>query len=374
MERLNFHMYMELGKELQVALAGPAGCAAALPPDAVHAEFPPAPAWRFAIGSVAAALRLARRIRPDVVLCGSGTTAPAGWIVSRLRRIPYAIYLHGLDLIATHPVYRTVFLPAIRRCDLALVNSHHTARLAREAGVPAERIHVIHPGVDLPEHLPDREAVESYRQRLGIGNRPVLLSVGRLTRRKGLAEFVGRCLPEIVTAHPDVLLLIAGGEADKALRRDGGQTERIQQAAAGLKLQNNVRFLGCVPDPELALLFAAASLHVFPVLNVPGDVEGFGMVAIEAAAHGLPTAAFASGGVPDAVSDGESGNLVAVGDYSAFSNKIIKALDLTERSAESCRRFAQSFVWGLFGVKIRTSVGSLINNGRNADLHQENDT
>src|SRR6185312_7009210 len=105
-------------------------------------------------------------------------------------------------------------------CDLVIVNSANTARLAQGRGVPPANMHVLHPGTDLPTL--DAEAARDFRQRNSFGQRPLLLSVGRLTQRKGLAEFVEKSLPGIALCHPDVLLLVIGDEASDALHARAG--------------------------------------------------------------------------------------------------------------------------------------------------------
>jgi phosphatidylinositol alpha-1,6-mannosyltransferase len=94
---------------------------------------------------------------------------------------------------------------------------------------------------------------------------------------------------------------------------------------------------------------------VFPVLDLPGDVEGFGMVALEAAAHGVPTVAFAVGGVPDAVADGRTGVLVAPGDYAALAAATLAQLDASNAAdvAGQCRDFARGLDWAVFGARLR---------------------
>src|SRR3546814_12287140 len=86
-------------------------------------------------------------------------------------------------------------------------------------------------------------------------------------------------------------------------------------------------FLGTITDDALlSVVYKAASAHIFPVREIPGDPEGFGMVAVEAAAHGVPTIAFATGGIVDAVAEGESGRLIRTGDYGAFAGIVVESL------------------------------------------------
>lgn len=264
-----------------------------------------------------------------------------------------AVYLHGLDIVAPSRVYQWLWLPFIRRCDLILANSTNTASLARARGVPSGRIRILHPGTDLPEL--NAEAAGDFRKHYDLEKRPVLLTVGRLTRRKGLVEFVTKALPDVVANYPGVLLLVIGDEAVDALHtQTGSERERILVAARSAGVEHSVRFLGRCSEAVLSAAYQAADLHVFPVLEMPGDVEGFGMVALESAAHGLPTVAFAVGGVPDAVQDGHSGCLVAPGDYRGFGKAISARLAQPRDDAKvaACRAFAGGKTWPLFGERL----------------------
>src|SRR3546814_2691318 len=176
----------------------------------------------------------------------------------------------------------------------------------RQAGVAADRISIVHPGVELPDSLADNVAVADFRAKHELGERPLLISVGRLSTRKGLREFVSHALPQIVASCPDVCLLVVGDEPRNALHADKQTIESIRLAARNAGVSENLMFLGTITDDALlSVVYKAASAHIFPVREIPGDPEGFGMVAVEAAAHGVPTIAFATGGIVDAVAEGD---------------------------------------------------------------------
>lgn len=356
MERVNRHLLSELAREWSVSLCGPRGCQASAPEavDVAESELSPLP--RFILETLWRAWRMARRERPQLVLAGSGLAAPMAWLAARVAGARLAVYLHGLDVIAPSRVYQWVWLPFIRACDIVLVNSENTGRLARSRGVPADRISVLHPGTEVPAL--DAGAGAGFRAEFGLAQRPLLLSVGRFTRRKGLAEFVSRSLPAVVASHPDVLLVIVGEEASNALHgATGSERDRIARAASAAGIETNLRFLGRCDEAALHAAYQAADCHVFPVLDLPGDVEGFGMVAVESAAHGLSTVAFAVGGVPEAVAEGVSGHRVEAGDYAGMSEKIISLLDRTlgekEMGSQQSRAFATGFAWPSFGLRLR---------------------
>lgn len=351
MERLNQRLAQALRSRGRLRVCGPSGCRSALgmaPGEVAEAPHRPLP-W-FLLRTLANAIRACLRDRPRIVVAGSGLVAPVAWLCARLRGARLVVYLHGLDIVAASRVYQRFWLPAIRRADAALVNSRHTAALAAAAGVPEANIRIVHPGTDLP--APDPRARPRFRERHRLGDVPVMLSVGRLTRRKGLAEFVERVLPGIVAASPDARLVVIGGDASDAARvQDGSERERIVAAAAAAGLARSLLLLPPCDDATLAEAYQAADVLVFPVRQMAGDIEGFGMVAIEAAAHGLPTVAFAVGGVTDAVAPGRSGQLVPPGDEAGFAAATLAYLHGGDRAArrDTARAFAAGFGWERFG-------------------------
>lgn len=359
MERLNWHIADELSRQAQVQVIGPRGAAALKPANTEVSEVPLRPLPRFLLTSAWRALRLARRQRPQIVLAGSGLTAPAAWLAARACGARAMVYVHGLDVAVRHPLYRAIWHPVLRRMDVVVANSHPTMALVRGIGVAPERIRVVPPGVSLPEAPQSPEALRAFRERHGLGDARLLLSIGRLTTRKGLREFVREALPAIISQAPDVLLVVIGDAPTDSLLAGVQSPESIQAEADAAGIGAHLRFLGVITDPQqLACAYEAASVHVFPVREIPGDPEGFGMVAIEAAAHGLPTVAFATGGIVDAVADGRSGRLLAPGDYDGLCDAILTVLRDGEGAwRERTQDFARQFVWPRFGASLRTSLG-----------------
>ncbi|SFK67393.1 glycosyltransferase family 4 protein [Rhodanobacter glycinis] len=355
MEKVNQHVLGALQLAWRTALCGPSGCAEYVTSHTKVMQSRVKPLSLFLAITLWRAFFLALRRKPEWVIAGSGLTAPIAWLAARCSGGRGAVYLHGLDIVAPSHVYQWLWLPFIRHCDLVLVNSANTANLAQSRGVRPGATHVLHPGVDLPAI--DTEAARDFRLRQGFGQRPLLLSVGRLTQRKGLVEFVTKALPAIAARYPDVLLVVIGDEASDALHaRAGSERERIFAAARMAGVEQNLRFLGRCDEPTLSAAYQAVDVHIFPVLELPGDVEGFGMVALESAAHGLPTVAFAVGGVPDAVLDGQTGTLVEPGNYVVLAESVIRQLAHPRKSAviDACREFAAGKAWPVFGERLRS--------------------
>lgn len=359
MEKINQQLLAALQPTWRTALCGPAGCAAFASEQTEVKQGKVRPLPVFLAGTLWRALRLAWLRKPELVLAGSGLTAPIAWLAARCVGGSAVVYLHGLDIVAPSRVYQWLWLPFIRRCDLALVNSVNTARLAASRAVRPDKLQVLHPGTYLPplDHL----AASGFRQDQGFGQRKLLLSVGRLTQRKGLAEFVANTLAGVVSRFPNALLVIIGDEASEALHtRSGSERERILAAARVARVAQSVCFLGRCDEATLSAAYQAADLHVFPILELAGDVEGFGMVALESAAHGLCTVGFAVGGVPDAVQTGQTGTLVKSGDYLALAAAVNQQLAEGRSDARThvCREFAAGKTWPIFAQRLRTLLGA----------------
>lgn len=362
MEKLNFHIAQELSTDYPVHVIGPTGADSFISANQKISTCPSS-IGGFLICATLKVCLLAltslgdRSKKPTTILSGSGVSAPMAWLLARLTRCRFGVYLHGLDIIAESIVYRRLFLPLIQKADFWVVNSSATRSRAIELGIPESKISVVHPGVTLPTITLSSAEISTWKQRKGIPDGPLLLSVGRLTRRKGLKEFILHSLPLIVEDHPDTKLLIVGSEPKNALLGNGVGQDALMEAGRIAGVADHLFFAGSVSDRDLMFLFNCADAHVFPIIPTRGDMEGFGMVATEAAANGLPTVAFAEGGVVDAISDGVSGFLIPPGDYPQFASSTARILsDKSLLPREKTIAFARTFAWPIFGEKIRNLI------------------
>lgn len=360
MERLVLNIYEQLNNRFHCDLVGPRGSQESVSGNYKVYECMVTPLPAFLVTAMLKSIRAVAGNSYSACIAGSGVTAPIALLASRLRRIPCITFVHGLDLIVKNRTYQKVFMPAIRHSDMVIANSTNTARLAEEAGIDPSRISILHPGVQLPETA---ENGTTFRDRYHLHDRRILLSVGRLIPRKGLAEFISQSLPAIVASQPDTLLVIIGSEPENALQQGGSLTKHINDSIRDHHLEGNVLMIGHVDDDILQAAFSESDLFVFPLHAVAGDVEGFGMVAVEAAAFGLPCIAFSEGGVSDAIHPGRSGFLITSGDYQSFSQTIIGCFQGTIEcpSPVSCREHAALFQWETFGDKLARIVTSVIN-------------
>lgn len=352
MERLLHNLVLGVTEYAAVTVIGPRGSRGHLP-EAVETHECSNKLAGFLFGSTLAALRIVHKGRFDVVIGGSGLMAPLLFLLNTLFHCRTLVLVHGLDIIVDHWLYQRLFIPALRRADQVVANSRNTKRLAIEKGVQEDRTTIIHPGTHIPE-LPDEERKREFLQRYRIPYKRYMLFAGRITRRKGLSPFIRKSLPAILQACPDAGLVVVGDNASDSLNRQGEKAE-VLAAIEETGLGEKVMFLGQVGDRDLETAYACAAVHVFPLIEVPGDVEGFGMVAIEAAAMGTVTVAFDEGGVSDAVPP-SADNLIGAEQYEQFSEAVSQQLQDPDGRTDPCRDHAKQFAWPRFNKALRPLV------------------
>ena len=298
--------------------------------------------------------RLAREAPFDLVVGGSGVVAPlVAWLAGR-GGARSALVLHGLDVIHPARSYQTLLRWALGRIDRVIANSAATRDEIRARGVAAERIRVVHPGCH-GDRFADPRPVDALREQLGLQGRKVILSAGRLVRRKGIDRFVRECLPRVVAEIPEARLLLVGAKPEGALVHTEDLASEVRAAARTVGLESHVLLTGRLDDDDLVGAFQLADVFVLPAVPVEGDMEGFGIVLIEAAAAGLPTVAARAGGIPDAVVDGETGVLTPLLDDEAMAEALVGFLSDETRAREfgerGRRRALEGFLWSQAGPR-----------------------
>jgi phosphatidylinositol alpha-1,6-mannosyltransferase len=270
--------------------------------------------------------------RPDVVLFGHAL--PQVGLASRRVRdagVPFAMLTHGVEYwFARVPGFRGLLRRACWGAGAVFAISDHVAGPIGRAIGDAVPIAKLSPGVDTDRFRPDVDAPD-WRARLSIDDdAPIVLCVGRFVARKGHDVLV-RTFPAVRAAVPDAVLVLVGGGAFRG---------RVEAMARAGPARGAVRFAGEVSDEELPGLYAAADVFAMPCRSrwAGLEVEGFGIVFMEAAAAGLPTVAGRSGGADEAVIDDVTGRVVDGRDDAAVAEAIISLLREPERAAEMGRR------------------------------------
>jgi phosphatidylinositol alpha-1,6-mannosyltransferase len=268
------------------------------------------------------ALVLAHYPQIGVVFGGSALVTPLVLILARLFRRRAVVLTHGLDVIHRNFFYQWLCVQWLKFCDRVVANSNYTAALVASKAVAQERLTVIPPGVHA-EHFSIPTDVIATKRHWNIEGKEIVLFVGRLAKRKGLKEFIEKSLVEIVREIPETVFLIVGDNPTESLAHRADVISEIDEAVSRLGLNEQVRLLGALGDDEAVGLYHACDVVVLPALDMKNDVEGFGIVALEAAAACKPVVATRVGGIADAVENSKTGILVEPGDYQALTHAVL---------------------------------------------------
>jgi phosphatidylinositol alpha-1,6-mannosyltransferase len=281
------------------------------------------------------AARLAISYRAEFIWCGNLKPAgyPARWVHARLG-VPYGILVHGGDLLilqrqARQSLRKRRAARALFRAAAVLVaNSDWTRDLCRsildqlEIDAGRDKVRTVPLGSDPVLFRPGMDQTE-VRSRYGLNGRRWLLTVARLTRHKGIDTGI-RVLAMLRERYPDLGYAVVGS---------GDQRAALASLASELGVGDRVRFLLGVTDRDLPALYNTASVYLGLSRLMPDRVEGFGISLLEAGASGLPVVAGRTGGIPDAVRDGETGLLVNPDNLDEVCGAIRGLLDDPGRAA-----------------------------------------
>lgn len=296
----------------------------------------------FAVAALVVATARARRFDCFHISCGM--LSPMGYLLRRLTHKPVSVTVHGLDITRTNRLYRSLVLPALRRLDHVVCVSANTAALCEQVGVPRDRISVIPNGIDFDRVYREVMPPDEWRAAYGISpGEKVLLTIGNLTRRKGQEWFIREVLPKL-EGRPFRYFVIG----------DGKDRASVEQAVRASGLQDRVHLLGAADERVRDSFYAHSDVYVMPNIPVPGDVEGFGIVAIEAGAWGLPVLTSGIEGIADAITPGITAVVYdGAGDAASKLARLLDGEVMTAACDELPQRIRERFDWGVIADTYR---------------------
>lgn len=285
---------------------------------------------------------------------------------SRETQIPLAAISHGHDVIANSSAYQWLVAKVFARLDAMLPVSHSTGQQCVKRGLPPDRLFVTPNGID-PERFGEtfpglftqrkdrRKVLANALPELAgkIGPTDLLLcSVGRQVKRKGHEWFIRNVMPHLAS---NVHLALGG---------KGPESDAIAQAGLESGLQRRIHSLGLVAEEKLASLYSGGDLFIMPNIPVQGDMEGFGVVMLEAGLCGMPSIATQLEGIQDVITDGVNGHCVAALDANGFAeviNRYASAPDSLSTMSQSARSHTlETFAWPSVCDQIVTTLNIVI--------------
>ncbi len=305
------------------------------------------------------AVRILGEDPADVALVGHLYLGPIGPRLRGRTGVPFGVMLHGSEL------HRYMGLASVRRralraldaADFLVVNSDFTRRQYLERGVRQDqRFLKVNPGVDTHHFRPDAGDPTAVRQRFGLGERPLLLSVARLVEWKG-QDMLIRALPQIRASIPDAALLIVG---------DGPHRDELERLAQDVGVAEHVVFAGFVPERDLPSYYRAAQAMAVPSREFRQGlpIEGFGIVYMEASACGTPVIGGLGGGTDESIADGVTGFRVEQSEPQSIAEAAVKLMDdrqLAETMGQNGRqRAVESFNWTIQAERLRAFLDDIV--------------
>lgn len=303
------------------------------------------PRWGKTLSTI---LKVIKKEKIECIVAGQilplGTVA---YITKLKTNIPYYIFSHGMDVTILRGRKKIIAAKIIREARGVIVNSNFTKHCIENFRYHPMHIHTVYP---CPTPLPHPSPVDVVRIKNAyhLHNKKILLTVGRIIERKGY-DMVLRAMQNILKKIPDCVYIIAGsGEHQKILE------EYVREK----KLRQNVIFTGDVSRAELSALYELCDVFIMPCRElVNGDVEGFGIVFLEANAFGKPVIAGRSGGAPEAVIHERTGILVDPKSISEIENAAVHLLGNAQYSQklgmQGMDRVHSKFLWDTQAKKIQ---------------------
>lgn len=248
----------------------------------------------------------------DVIFIGDAVLSIVGFFTKLFYpKKTVVVNVFGLDITFKNKIYQIYLKLFYNKFDKYISISRETDNILHQK-TDCNSV-IITPGIEAAEiNAASEEEKRTFRKKYGISeNDLVLVTVGRLVRRKGVLWFTENVMPML--KGKNVKYLVVGGGEDKEL---------IEAAVGKLDLSSEVKLLGRVSDEELSEVYKCSDVFVMPNIHVENDMEGFGIVAAEASMHGLIVTASGIEGIKDAIIDGKNGFLLESGNAEQYYEKI----------------------------------------------------
>jgi phosphatidyl-myo-inositol dimannoside synthase len=265
----------------------------------------------------------------------------AAWLCNIIFKKKYFISFHGMDINTAQKNKPKLTKKILDRAEFITVNSEYTKKQIINWQSYAHKIEMVYPCPNINNAKVDPELIERTRKNYNLKNKRVLLTVARLVERKGMQNVI-QVMPDLIKQHPDLVYVVIGS---------GNNLPELQRMVQTKNLEQSIHILTGVGNQELASFYSIADIFIMPTVDDDVDVEGFGIVYLEAGVFGKPVIATAIGGAKEAVLDNETGILTTQAD---MVNDINKLLDDDDELAQKLGSRAQQIIANKYTYNIQS--------------------
>ncbi len=260
---------------------------------------------------------LSRRV--DLIYLCDSLLGPVGLILKYISRKPVLVTAHGLDIIYNNWIYRNINVRSLKYLDKVIAVSKFTRNNCLNYGIDPERCIFIPNGIEIDDAKKkfNKQDLSKFLK-FNVSNKKILLSIGRLTKRKGFAWFIKHVIKRL---DDNIIYLIAG---------TGSEEKIIRETIIKSRVMNQVIMLGSISEENKELLYQTADIFIMPNIEIKNNQEGFGLTSLEASKAGLIVMASDIEGITDAIIDNKNGYLVEAGNENKFIEKINNILNSSD--------------------------------------------
>ena len=284
--------------------------------------------------------KIVKEFKPDVILFSSMVTASLAKFTRKRIDVPMVTINHGQDVKMPIRIYQN-FVPSVfEALDGVISVSEATRQECIKRGMDSTKGVALPNGFDMTDfkEVPNKKESRSAIEKdfgLDLSNRKLILTVGRQVKRKGVEWFISEVFPKI---NSDVFYLAIG---------EGPEHEKLKELVRNSPYKDRILLAGRQPDEVLKKAYAAADLFVMPNIPVSGDMEGFGIVLLEANLAGTPVVAADLEGIKDVIENGQNGYKVEVLNSVEFSSQVDTLIKTElEKMSNTCRTYVlENFTW-----------------------------
>jgi len=286
----------------------------------------------------------------DLILASSWfPSGILGLILSQIFNSKFYISAHGNEILypKNYPFMNKIMRFCYNRTTKIFSVSNYTKKLLIKEGVNKKKIKVIPNGTN-PEFFNLKVDYENIIKKHNLQNKKIIFSVSRLVKRKNFGIII-EILNEIIHEIPNIIYVIGG---------TGKMKDKWEKIAIKNNIEKYVKFVGYIPENDLPKYYSMCDVFIMPSIEIEkaGEVEGFGITFLEANACGKPVIGSKSGGIGDAIIDGETGILVNPNNPKEIKDSILKILKnpiYAHKLGENGRiRIEKELSWKIIAEKI----------------------